>query len=137
MVSLVLVETGLPLEGAKNQYSMRWENAFFDVFFDAGYILCNSPMLRFDIKPARSMEYMIQDEMEEARQGGADYFIIAQLDYVPGSMRPGEISLMMYTITPSKKIYEKKISGKAYRSENEEANDLKAIIRGLVSQIRT
>jgi hypothetical protein len=135
MVSLFVIETGLPQEGAKNQHSLKWENAFFEVFFDSGYILCNAPMLRFESKPSRDLSYYAQEEMDEARQGGAEFFIIAQLDYASGAPQPGEISIFMYNLSSSNKIHERKITGKRYRTENDEINDYKTIIRGLVPLI--
>jgi hypothetical protein len=55
MVSFFIIESGLPLEGIKNQHSQLWENAFFDVFFDAGYIVSNTPMMRIASKPKMSI----------------------------------------------------------------------------------
>jgi hypothetical protein len=132
MVSLFVIETGLPQEGAKNLHSQKWENAFFEVFFDAGLILCNAPMLRFESAPGRDIEYFAQEEMDEARQGGSEFFIIAQLNYPSGGSRPGDISIAMYDLDSAKKIHERKLTGKTYRNENEEISDLKTIIRGLV-----
>ncbi|MDR0302882.1 MAG: hypothetical protein LBI04_11310 [Treponema sp.] len=135
MVSFFVIESGLPLEGLKNQHSQQWENAFFDVFFDAGYIVCNAPMLRIDSKPKMSIERFVQDEMDEARQGGADYLIVAQLDFSDGSMTPREISLVLFRVTPCRLIHERKVMGKTYKSEKEEVDDLRNIVKGLVPRI--
>jgi hypothetical protein len=93
-------------------------------------------MLRFDSKPSRDMEYFAQEEMDEAREGGALYFIIAQLDFSSSSAMPKEISITMYNLSSANKIHEKKITGKSYRTENDEMNDYKSIIRGIVPLIR-
>ena len=135
MVSFFIIETGLPLEGAKNQYSMLWENTFFDVFFDAGYIVCNSPMMRIESKPKMSLEKFVKEEVDEAREGGADYFLVAQLDYTGGSAAPREVSLVLFNITPFRLIKEQKVMKRNYKSEKEEIEDLKSIVKGIVPRI--
>jgi hypothetical protein len=135
MVSFFIIETGLPLEGAKTQYSKLWENTFFDVFFDAGYIVCNSPMMRIEAKPKMSLEKFVKNEVDEARDGGADYFLVAQLDYSGGSSTPREISLVLFTVTPFRLIKEQKVMQRKYKSEKEEFEDLKSIVKGIVPKI--
>jgi len=135
MVSFFIIETGLPLEGAKTQYSKLWENTFFDVFFDAGYIVCNSPMMRVEAKPKMSLEKFVKNEVDEARNGGADYFLVAQLDYSGGSATPREISLVLFTVTPFRLIKEQKVMQRNYKSEKEEFDDLKSIVKGIVPKI--
>jgi len=135
MVSFFIIETGLPLEGAKNQYSILWENTFFDVFFDAGYIVCNYPMMRLDSKPKMSMEKFVKDEVDEAREGGADYFLVAQLDYSGGSSAPREVSLVLFNVSPFRLIKEQKVMQRNYKSEKEEAEDLKSIVKGIIPKI--
>jgi hypothetical protein len=135
VVSFFIIESGLPAEMVKNQHSQQWENAFFDVFFDAGHIVCNAPMIRIDSKPKMSIEKFVQDEMDEAKQGGAEFLIVAQLDFSGDSMAPREISLILFKITPYKLIHERKITGKSYKSEKEELDDLKNIVKGLIPRI--
>jgi len=135
MVSFFIIESGLPLEGAKNQYSQLWENTFFDVFFDAGYIVCNSPMLRIEKKPKMSIEKFVKNEVDDAREGGADYFLVVQIDFSGGSLTPREISLVLFNVTPFRLIKERKVTGKTYKSEKEEIDDLKNIVRGIVPRI--
>jgi len=135
MVSFFIIESGLPLEGLKNQHSLQWENAFFDVFFDAGYIVCNAPMMRVAAKPKMSIEKFVEGEVDEARDGGADYFIVAQIDYSEGVITPNEISLVLFSITPYRIIKERKLTGKAYKSEKDEIDDLRNIVKGIVPKI--
>jgi hypothetical protein len=135
MVSFFIIETGLPLEGAKNQYSKLWENTFFDVFFDAGYIVCNSPMMRVESKPKMTLEKFVKSEVDEARDGGADYFLVAQLDYSGGSATPREVSLVLFNVTPFRLIKERKVMQRTYKSEKDEIEDLKNIVRGIVPKI--
>jgi len=134
MVSFFIIESGLPAEGEKNKHSMQWENAFFDVFFDAGYIVCNSPMMRM-AEPKKNIEKFVKNEVDEARDGGADYFIVAQIEYSDGVLTPNEISLVLYAITPFRLIKERKVTGKVYKSEKDEIDDLRNIVRGIVPKI--
>jgi len=135
MVSFFIIESGLPQEGSKNQHSQQWENAFFDVFFDAGYIVCNAPMLRVAAKPKMSIEKFVEDEVDEAREGGADYFIVAQIDYSDSDLTPKEVSLALFSITPYRLIKERKLTGKAYKSEKDEIEDLRNIVKSIVPKI--
>jgi len=135
MISFFIIETGLPMEGAKNQYSKLWENTFFDVFFDAGYIVCNSPMTRIESKPKMTLEKFVKNEADEARDGGADYFLVAQLDFSGGSAAPREVSLVLFTVTPFRLIKEQKVVQRNYKSEKEELDDLKSIVKGIVPKI--
>jgi hypothetical protein len=135
MVSFFIIESGLPMEGVKNQHSLQWENAFFDVFFDAGYIVSNAPMMRIASKTKMSIEKFVEDEVDEAREGGADYFIVAQIDYSSDTFTPREVMLTLFRITPYSLIQERKITGKTYKSDKDEIEDLKTIVKGFVPRI--
>jgi len=132
MISFFVIETGLPQEGAINQHSLLWENTLLDVFFNEGHIVCNFPIMRFEEKPEGEILQVAAFDIKEAMDVGIDYLILAQLNYVPDSQMPGEILFFIYRITPHEKIYEKRITGKAYRSRIEEVNDLKLIVRELI-----
>jgi len=134
-VSFMVIETGLPQEDAKYERSAVWENALMDVFFDAGHIVSNAPMLRLETKPAGDLQRVTASDIDEAREGGSDYFIVAQLEYTRGSRTPNEVLLSLFSVTPYKKIHERRVALKSYRSEREELDDLKVIIRGLVSHL--
>ena len=133
MVSFFVIETGLPQDGDKNQHSLYWENVLLDVFFDAGHIVCNAPILRLESRPSGDILRASAFDMEDARNGGIDFVILAQLDFLSGSLAPpGEISFFIYRITGREKIFEKRITGKTYRSTGDEIDDLKIIVRELV-----
>jgi hypothetical protein len=136
MVSFLVIETGLMEEENKKQHSMQWENSLLDVFFDAGHIVCNAPMMRLDTKPVGEIRKVASADMAEAVEGGVDFFIIAQLDYTPGSQSPEAIALVVYTVTPAKKIYEKRMTGKSYRSVKDELEDLRGIVSGLIPHLK-
>jgi len=132
MISFVIIETGLPQEGERNQHSMIMENALLDVFFDAGHIVSNAPMLRYETKPSGDFLQSSAYSMEEdALNAGVDYIVLAHLDY-SNSQTPGEISFFIYRIRGRVKVLERQISGKTYRSARDEIDDLKIIVRELV-----
>lgn len=136
MISVLVIETGLPQEGNKNQHSERWESNILDVFFDAGHIVSNAPILRLDARldanPQGEIQNIASADINEARDTGSDYFIVAHLDYTPASQSPGKILLVLYSTTPIKKIADKQFAGKTYKSLKDEDDDLKKIIRELV-----
>jgi len=137
MVSFYVVETGLQSEGQvnPNQHSQRWEGAFLDVFFEAGHIVTNAPIQRLVSKPSGDILRAIYFDMQEARDSGSDYVVIARLDYGPDTGSPVEVSFYVFKVTPQEKVYEKKINGKTYGSSSDEVDDLKAIARGLIPYI--
>lgn len=136
MISFFVIETGLPQEGGKNMHSLQWENALLDVFFEAGYIVSNAPIIRLERKPSGDIQTAAIQDMNEAKAGGANYFIIAHLDYNADSSSPREISLVLYSGTPYRKIFENKVTGKTYKTEREELDDLKVIAGTLVPYLR-
>jgi len=137
MVSFMVIETGLNEDDKKQEHTLQWENNLLDVFFEAGHIVCNSPVIRLDKKPSGELPKEAKSEFLEAADVGIEYFIVAQLDYTAGSKEPSEISLRMYKMIPSpyKKILEKKLEGKIYRTASEETDELKKIARDLIPLI--
>ncbi|MCL2242919.1 MAG: hypothetical protein FWC03_00450 [Treponema sp.] len=135
MVSFFIIETGVPAEGTRRQHSMQWENTLLDVFFDEGYIVSNAVTLRLDSKPSGEIQKIFEADITEAGNTGANYFIIAQLDYSTGSQMPLEITLVLFSTNPNKKIFENQMSGRTYRTTREEVDALKIIARGLIPHI--
>lgn len=138
-VSFLVIETGLPEETEKNQQSGLWESALLDVFFEAGHIVSNAPIMRLDAKLNGELPDAAEAEMELAVEGGAEFFIVALLNFKTNSGSSGEwpreISLMLYKTEPHKKIYEQKITGRNYRNTRELFDNLKKIAGGLVSRL--
>jgi len=135
MVSFYVVETGLSDEAERRTHSDQWENAFLDVFFEAGHIVSNAPILRLEIKPANDILQSVAFDIFDARMGGIEFILIAILDYVPDKMSADEISFYIYNVNTKELLFEKHIQGKIYRTSREELDDLKAIARGLVPYI--
>jgi hypothetical protein len=114
-----------------------------DVFFEAGHIVSNAPVLRLGSRPAGDMPDEARVELTEAAEGGAEYFILALLDYdgpvvqASGTARnPPKVSLRLFTINPYKKIFEQQYSDNTIRNVKDEFDNLKTVARGLVSHLQ-
>jgi hypothetical protein len=128
MISFHIVETGLPYESERSRHSIQWENTFLDVFFDAGYIVSNYPILRLESKPDESILEASGFDVFDAMESGIDYILIAQLDYETVGQAPKGTSIYIFSIARVEKIYEKHFSVNSYRSEREELEEIKKII---------
>ena len=132
MVSFFVIETGLPEDGRENLNSVNWENAFLDVFFDAGHIVSISPMLRLEKKPQGDI--LREVDMRPLRNGGIEFLIIAQLDYNT-EFTPSEMSFLVYRVNTRELITEKKMQGRQISSPREGFEYMKSIARGLIAYI--
>jgi len=135
MVSFYVIETGLPESRLNNEHSVQWENAFMDVFFDAGHIVSNAPMMRFEIKPQGDVMQFAGISIPDARNWGIDFILITQLDYSDAAQSPANINFIIYRVNANEKIFERQLSGRSYRSSREEYDDIKLIIRSLIQYI--
>jgi hypothetical protein len=96
--------------------SSLWETSLFDVFFEAGHIVSNSPILwtnrisgaDFPGKesPHREFPQEVRVDIETAAAGLADYFILALLTYPAGAAdrkaKPEQVSLRIYAAAPAR-----------------------------------
>ena len=133
-VSFLVIETGLPLEAEINHHSELWESGLLDVFFEAGHIVTNAPVLRLETKPSQEFPDEAEHDLEEAIEGGAEYFVIALLDY-KDTQTPQTISLKLFGINPHRKIFEQEYAGRVFSSTKEEYDNLKIVVRELVPQL--
>jgi len=135
MVSFYVIETGLPENRLNNEHSIQWENAFMDVFFDAGHIVSNSPIIRFEEKPQGDIFHSADISIMEARNWGIDYIIVAQLDYTSVLHSPEFITIFIYKVNTNEKVFEGQMDGRTYRSTREEYDGIRNIIRSLTRYI--
>jgi len=130
MVSFYVIETGVAEETEMLQHSVNWENAFLDIFFDAGHIVCNAPILRLDKKPSGDISNMV--DMKDARDSGVDFVLIAQIDYETNTRAPKEVICVIYNLVTKEKLLEKKISPDKFKKAKGEYEDIKTFVRGLI-----
>jgi hypothetical protein len=95
--------------------SSLWETSLFDVFFEAGHIVSNFPILPmrdssgadFPGREAPHKEFPreLGPDLRDAAAGGADFFILVLLDYpaeaVERTAKPGQVSLRVYSAAPA------------------------------------
>jgi hypothetical protein len=135
MVSIYVVETGLPFERAETRHPSLWENAFMDVFFDAGYIVSNAPVYRLEERPRGDILEEVEFDLSIAHMAGIDFLIVAQLNFTENIQTPDDILFHVYRVSPREKIAERRFPGRTYRSEREEFDAFKVIARGLIPYI--
>jgi hypothetical protein len=130
-VSFMVIETGIQ-EGIPTVDSSRlWEYALLDVFFDTGHIVSNVPILRVADKPEKSLPDEARASLSEALEGGAEFFVVAVLDYQNPSqdetadLQPRNISLRLFKTTPYRFVY----------SRDYTAHDLRAAGQDDVSNV--
>ena len=137
-VSFLVIETGLSLDSPSNQYSGLWESGLLDVFFESGHIVSNAAMMRLEYKPEGEFPEEAQKDMDEALEGGVDFFIIAVLEFQnhgATDLRPQSISLRMFRTSPLTMIYEGQYTGTQSRTLGEEYDNLRQAVRGLVPRL--
>jgi hypothetical protein len=112
-ISFLVIETGVREDGRVNESSTIWENGLMDVFFDAGHIVTNAPILRLNKNPPVEFPGEARKDLDEALLGGAEFFILAMLDYQGISpaansvINPRSVSLRLFSINPYKILYER------------------------------
>jgi hypothetical protein len=143
-VSFLVIETGIRQENPAVESTVIWENGLMDAFFDAGHIVSNARNLRISRHPSKDFPDEARGDLEEAREGMVDYFILAFLDYrgteVPGTSVPGEgvpggsraskpqqVSLRVFKVNPYGKIYEQGYTG-AMKDESVRAKKAAGLI---------
>ncbi|MDR1319013.1 MAG: hypothetical protein LBJ90_05260 [Treponema sp.] len=138
-VSFLVIEAGGSEEAGPNQYSGLWESGLLDVFFEAGHIVSNAPILRLEKMPRELLPGEALEDLHEAVEGGMDFFVIALLDYTslsdPLIRRPEKISLRLFNAASQKLIYEQQYADKTSKTPGEEFSSLKQAVKGLVPHL--
>lgn len=139
-VSFLVIETGIQEEGPANESSNLWESALMDVFFDTGHIVSNAPILRLPERPSQEFPEEARVNFDEALTGGAEFFVIALLDY-QGTTRgevpkPRSISLRLFRIKPYQFLFKQDYPGGARLSAEEEFAGAKNAARTITSHLK-
>jgi hypothetical protein len=137
-VLIMIIETGVNPEAASGMVGV-WEGGMMDVFFDAGHIVSNSSALRILTADGEILNGEARRNFEEAGGNGADYFIVARLDYPIGGVnvpeKPERVSLKLYKIHPHGVLYDKEfgadfLADKTLSSAKKAAMILAPYLRG-------
>ena len=138
MVSFLVVETGLNDGILGSQSSSRiWEEGLMAIFFDAGHIVTNNPILRMDKPvPAEIRGTVVEYDFDEAVMGGADYIILGFLEYEIQGIRavPARMNIKIYTTVPEELIHEQVFP--VGRTSAEETQIVRNAGRTIISYIK-
>jgi len=129
-VSFYVIEAGMN-EESDTKLSQLWETAFMDVFFEAGYIISNAPVMRLEKSPSNILHVL---DFKEASVCGIDYMLVVLLDYIKESPSPDTASFYVFKVNKQEQIVERKIRLKLTNSKDD-FNDIKSIARGFVPYI--
>jgi hypothetical protein len=129
-VSVLVIETGLPNGKGQSPSASVWESGVMDAFFDAGYIVSNAPSLQLDKPPSAQLPIEARRQYEEAILGGADYFVIVQLNYPdqPNAAasqtqvkeQPKSVSITVFKVSSGELIYETPVDNRNFGNPNDE-----------------
>jgi len=128
-VSCLVIETG-PSGGSKSQYSTTWENNLMDVFFDTGHIVSNARMIRLDRKPAENFPVAAENDYQDARTNGMDYFVIAIIE------QNQSVILRLFSTKSRDLIKEQVYAYIVPKSAREENENIKSAISLIAAQIK-
>ena len=150
-VSVLVVEAGLPPGNGCTPSAEVWESGMMDVFFDAGHIVSNAPCLQIDEaagtgKAARNaLPPEVNHDFDEARLGGADFFVLVFLNYAGGMYTadaeeypvecPKEVFIQVYSVSSGSLLYEVSVNARTWGSFDEEFLDAKRNAGKVVPQL--
>jgi hypothetical protein len=140
MISFLMVETGISESSPAAEASSLWENGLMDIFFDAGHIVSNAPVKRISAEGGKKLPDEVQREFNEAAAGGAEFFVLALLDY-QGSfelpeLKPQRVVLRLFRIKPYQLLGEQQYSGRTTGPVKEELAAAKSTARKIIPYIK-
>jgi hypothetical protein len=111
-----------------------------DVFFDEGHIVSNAPMMRLPEKPEGEFPREAVEDLQDAREGGADFFVLALLDYAgspaAGNQRPPRtVSLRLFKINPYQFLFEQLFFGTVSASAKDDFLNAKKAVQSIIPRI--
>jgi len=131
-VSFLVMEVGVPTEAPASEQSIMWENGLLDVFFEAGHIVSNSPIMRVAQRPGEGFPDEAERDFEFAKEGMMQYFVIAIVNHPT----PYNVSLRLFRTDSQQMIIERQYTGRTYRSKREEIEAIREEIQLLMARIR-
>ena len=101
-----------------------------DVFFDTGHIVSNARMIRLDRKPAENFPGEAENDYQDARINGMDYFVIAIVE------QNQNVSLRLFNTNSRELIKEQVYAYSIPKSAREENENIKRAISLIAAQIK-
>ena len=143
-VSVLVVETGLPPGNGCTPSAGVWESGFMDTFFEAGHIVSNAPCMQiaaaFDSNADRTassgvLPREVNSDFDQARIGGADFFVLVILDYKEESIEhPKDVFVRVFRVSTGELLHETKIAAKTWANSDQEFLDVKIHAGKIVPQ---
>ena len=128
-VSVLVVETGLPPGDGCTPSAEIWESGMMDVFFDAGHIVSNAPchQLGVDIpKISGKLPSELSGDFDQAKLGGADFFVLILLNYPGGSLEgPKDVYIRVFKVSSGVLLYEASEKAQVWENFDEEFLDVR------------
>jgi hypothetical protein len=141
-VSFMVIETGIREEIPTVDSSRLWENTLLDVFFNTGHIVSNAPILRVAEKPQKNLPDEARFSLNEALEGGAEFFVVVALDYqnppqaVTEELQPWKVSALLFKTTPYRFLYSQEYAAHEIRLEGkDEASGAMKVARALAAHL--
>ena len=138
-VSFLVVETGLNDGISSPQHSSLWEGALMSVFFDAGHIVTNNPILRMEQEaPVEIRGTAMETDFNDAVLAGAEYIIFGFLEYrIQGNRAvPVKIDIKLYETASRELVYQQNFPAGSGRNPNEEYQLAQNAGRSIISHIK-
>ena len=138
-VSVLVVEAGLPSDNGCSLSAEIWESGMMDAFFDAGHIVSNAPcqqITAFSYDTSNPLPSELNGEFDQARIGGADFFVFVVLHYMDGNYdNPKEVIIRVFRVSSGELLYETRASGKVWENSEEEFFNVKQSAAKIVPQL--
>ncbi|MDR2209997.1 MAG: hypothetical protein LBO65_00815 [Spirochaetaceae bacterium] len=135
-VSVLIIETGLPSGTGRTESASVWESGIMDALFDAGHIVSNAPILRLPAAPDSEIPSQARRDFDEARLGGADFFVMVFLSYPEEDPEhPREVRMKVFSVSSGKLLYESSVAAKPWENSEKEFTDAKISAKRLIPQL--
>jgi hypothetical protein len=135
-LTVLVIETGVREPRPVHEFSGLWENTLMDVFFDAGHIVSNAPIMQLNTKPEGEFPDAAQGAFKEAIAGGSDFLILALVDYQgTAEASPPLSTLKVFRLSPYRCVVEQQYLKTLSRFPAEEVLELKKAARTLLAHL--
>lgn len=130
-VSFLVIDAGESRDAAAGRLAAAWENGLLEFFFESGRIVSTAPMMRLDEAPGPGLPPEAERDLEDARIGGMDYFLIAVVD-----RRSRDVSLRLFRVSSGGQIAERANAGDPERCAREEGENIRRAAGEMAALLR-
>jgi len=135
-VSVLVIEAGLSPGTTKTRSASIWESGMMDAFFDAGHIVSNAPSIQVD-EFSRSLTPEINMEFDEARVGGADFFVLIFLNHPKDDLdHVKDVIIQVFKVSTRELLFEFSEPSRAGLSTKEEFQNIKKTAGNILPRLK-